>query len=115
MRAPSSTSELFAGEGMKYWWMSFCDPDQKATNSLALIVTGEDHKAMLARSWLLELNPDGEVEFFEIPEQYHSRISAGVGRDQIDHARGSGSVREKMEQLGRVPINHGTRCPLCSR
>jgi hypothetical protein len=33
----------------------------------ALIVTGEDHKAMLARSWLLELNPGGEVEFFEIP------------------------------------------------
>jgi hypothetical protein len=79
MRAPSSTSELFAGEGMKYWWMSFCDPKRPKGDKFlgALIVTGEDHKAMLARSWLLELNPDGEVEFFEIPEQYHSRIPQG--------------------------------------
>jgi hypothetical protein len=61
---------------MKYWWMSFCDPERPTGDQSlgALIITGEDHIAMLARSWLLELNPGGEVQFFEIPKEYYSRI-----------------------------------------
>jgi hypothetical protein len=39
-----------------------------------LIVRAENEFDLIARSWMLELNPGGEVKFFEIPKEYESRI-----------------------------------------
>lgn len=61
---------------MSYWWMSFCDPDKpEGTQFLgAAIIKADNHFDMMTRSWLLGLNPGGEVAFFEIPEQYEKRV-----------------------------------------
>jgi hypothetical protein len=61
---------------MSYWWMSFCDPEKPKGQKFlgALVIRADDHFEMMKRSWMLELNPGGEVAFFEIPKQYEERI-----------------------------------------
>lgn len=61
---------------MSYWWLSFADPDKPTGEKFlgALIIRAHDDVEMLKRSWMLELNPGGEVAFFEIPKQYEERI-----------------------------------------
>jgi hypothetical protein len=61
---------------MSYWWMSFCEPSKpRGTKFLgALIIKAENEIDLITRSWLLKLNPGGEIKFFKIPEKYVSRI-----------------------------------------
>lgn len=61
---------------MGYVWMSFCDPTRsKGEHFLgALIIRADEIEQALHRSWMLELNPGGEVMSYEIPEEYHERI-----------------------------------------
>jgi hypothetical protein len=59
-----------------YFWMSFCDPEKPEGSRFlgALVIKADSDFEALARSWFLELNPGGEMLFYEIPELYHERI-----------------------------------------
>jgi hypothetical protein len=61
---------------MSYWWMSFVDPHEPEGEQFlgALIIVADTREDMMVRSWMLDLNPGGEVAFFEIPKQYEYRI-----------------------------------------
>jgi hypothetical protein len=61
---------------MSFWWMSFCDPDRPEGDRFigALVIRADNAHEMIDRSWALDLNPGGEIAFFEIPKQYEPRI-----------------------------------------
>jgi hypothetical protein len=63
---------------MNYYWMSFCDPARPEGSKFlgALIVRADDESEAVRRSWMLDLNPGGEIELFAIPDQFHERIPA---------------------------------------
>ena len=62
---------------MTYFYMSFCDPDKpKGSKFLgALVIQGSDFDQALKKSWRLDLNPGGEIMFFEVPKSFEHRVT----------------------------------------
>lgn len=54
---------------MKYWWMSFADPDRPQGDTFlgVAICRGDNLGEAIARAWEKGCNPGGEVAALEVP------------------------------------------------
>lgn len=67
---PTTTPESTM-EKEKRMWLSFCDTDKpQGQQFLGVIITKAlDFRQAVADTWLLQINPGGEVSMYDIPDE----------------------------------------------
>lgn len=82
---------------MKLWWLSFCDAKRPEGQQFlgAVIVPARGFREALAVSWILEINPGGECQGFQvnyapganpIPEYFLERLLNQKEIDKVQRA-----------------------------
>jgi hypothetical protein len=61
---------------MTWYWLSFVDPERPKGDKFvgALLIESNTFAAAIATSWLLKLNPGGEVQGFAVPAEFEERV-----------------------------------------
>jgi hypothetical protein len=67
---------------VKYWWLSFCDPDLPRGQTFlgVCIVAGEGIGDAAREAHRLGCNPGGEVQGMPIPDYLNDHVAEYVGK-----------------------------------
>lgn len=62
---------------MNWYWLSFVHHDRPKGDKFvgALLIEANSFQAAIASSWMLKLNPGGEVQGFAVPKKYLDRVA----------------------------------------